>query len=768
MVYNITQVSVEDLLNTFVPGPDIPESRIKDLYCFENTSSRLEPGGGLNPHIRRLIHSVTSLQQKGEEEPRNSLVVREIASSISNNPESDGASGEFAEDGKTATCVDVGVFFDNDRFNGIISKSPEELGKKRKAYEMDVEQREDFVGRFSWAEILVPIEVEVDVTKSTFYFDDDPTKFLRLDTEDDREAVGHIGEHVRQIFGYQHRVHVYAVCVCKDRARLLYFDRQGALVSEPFTYGTRKNLTLHTFFYRLSHMSREQLGFDPTVVPANPDDVKAMLAYASNAPTDHIKQQIYRTLSVDPKCPEVKTSTQWPAYELAMCGKRYIIARPTFASPALYGRCTRGYLAYDIEGRAVRFLKDSWRPDLERVQPEHEVYERLKARGVTENVLTCLGYENVPNSDGSWQLTRTHKLINPSRAAHGHYRILFEQVCRPLIDFTDFKELTMLICDAIYAHCCAWEEAGILHRDVSVNNIMIFEFVGADGKVERRGMLCDWDLCKYVEQMESSQKSRTINRTGTWYFRSALSVLFPGKPYYLSDDIESFIHVYHYCVLRFHLTDISNLLSTHVTDIYEFVDIRESDGAHIGSAKKFKQMRSSKPPMDVLGNPTLDDFLTELAQLYSRHYSMINIHSYREAYNPIQVKPVKLTKKGFSREYPNLKRPRSDDSLQLVEAEEPKATQVAPRRTMDVNGPLRDHYELLKLFVRYTSDPLDEEKEGPGVRWPDVTTKCEDWFKGTSLAPHKNNAFSSSTSKSSQDVEEGRPGKKRKGMLALY
>ncbi|RPD52350.1 hypothetical protein L227DRAFT_589697 [Lentinus tigrinus ALCF2SS1-6] len=658
--------------------------------------------------------------------------------------QSDGAS---SEDRKTATCVDVGVFFDNDRFNDIISKPAQELGKKRKMYEMDVEKCEDLVGRSSWADIIVPIEVEVDVTKSTFYFDDDPAKFLRTNTEDDREAVGHIGEHVRQIFGHQHRVHVYAVCVCKDRARLLYFDRQGALVSEPFTYGTRENLTLHTFFYSLSHMSREQLGFDPTVVPADPEDVKAMLAYAPDAPTDYIEQQIYHTLSVDPKRPEVKTSTQWPAYELTMCGKRYIIARPTFVSPALYGRCTRGYLAYDIEGRAVRFLKDSWRPDLERVQPEHEVYERLKARGgVTENVLTCLGYEDVPNSDGSWQLTRTHKLINPSRPARGHYRILFEEVCRPLIDFTDFEELAVLVCDAMYAHCCAWEGAGILHRDVSVNNIMIFEFVGDDGLVERRGMLCDWDLCKYAEQMESSQKSRTIDRTGTWSFRSALSVLFPGKPYYLSDDIESFIHVYHYCVLRFHLTSCTKTLARHVESVYEFVDVRQSDGAHIGSEDKLKQMKLSEPPMEVLGNPTLDAFLTELAQLYSRHYSMIDIDGYRETYDPIQVKPVNLSK-----------RRRSGESPRPAQSEEPKVTQVAPRRTMDANGPLRDHDALFKLFVKYTSDKNTE------VLWPEETTKREDLFKGTSLAHHKNNAFSSESFPTSQDVEEGRPGKKRKG-----
>lgn len=48
----------------------------------------------------------------------------------------------------------------------------------------------------------------------------------------------------------------------------------------------------------------------------------------------------------------------------------------------------------------------------------------------------------------------------------------------------------------VLAHRKAWESANILHRDVSVGNIMID--VESDEE-QPIGFLNDWDLCKYVE-----------------------------------------------------------------------------------------------------------------------------------------------------------------------------------------------------------------------------------------------------------------------------
>ncbi|TFK81249.1 hypothetical protein K466DRAFT_558117 [Polyporus arcularius HHB13444] len=778
MKFNMAQVTLQSFLEQYLPGKDdpgkdIPSQHLRKLHYVSKLRS-IKSEWKVNLHICKIGHAV-SVAYGLDEEADPPIATRDVSnwsvndkkhranSGTSTNAENSAKSasnqaGEAdpTEDPKTTTRVDVGVFLNDRRYDAYVVKDPDEFMKTSKMHKSNKIQRKDWVGNCSWADMVVPIEVKVDLSRSAFYFDDDPKKFLRTDSDEGREALGQIAEYVGQIFGHQHRKHLYAVYVHKNRARLLFFDRQGCVVSEPFNYGTRSDLTLHTFFWRIASMTREELGFDPTVVPAEKEDVQAMLKYAPNAPTDYIEQQIYHALSRDPDdLDSGPTSTQWPPYQLTMCGKRYIIGRPTFASPALYGRCTRGYLAYDIDDNVVRFIKESWRLDLKRMQPEHEVYERLKSKGVTDGVLTCLAYEDVPNSDGSWQLTRTHGTIHRSRPARGHYRILIVQVCRPLTDFADFKELAMLMVDALYAHRSAWVIARILHRDVSVSNIMIYE-VGR-GKVIRVGILCDWDLCKYAEQMSPDQQPRTPDRTGTWYYRSALSLQFPGKPYMLSDDVESFVHVYHCCVLRFHETDLTGGdLATHVESTYDAVRVRESDGAHIGGKHKLKQMLSSEPPMLAFNNLTLHQLLVDIAMLCSEHYSTIDIGLLRQTYDPTPKGPHDLEEKLESRTAKFAKRPRVESA--------PSKRSFVVRNGVAAKPLLHNHEALFDLFVRYTSGVPDAE--GNVVRWPKTNTKCTDLFKGTRVAPRKNNNFSSSYPSNdygyNQDGDE-RPTKRRKG-----
>ena len=58
------------------------------------------------------------------------------------------------------------------------------------------------------------------------------------------------------------------------------------------------------------------------------------------------------------------------------------------------------------------------------------------------------------------------------------------------------------------AHEMAWKLAKILHRDVSNSNILIHEFI-RDGKVHRRGILSDWDLCVFATDLSD----RTFDQT---------------------------------------------------------------------------------------------------------------------------------------------------------------------------------------------------------------------------------------------------------------
>ena len=117
--------------------------------------------------------------------------------------------------------------------------------------------------------------------------------------------------------------------------------------------------------------------------------------------TPCVREQRYRAMCVDPTkvetgLPPAPTSTQWPLQRVSRADGSYVlIGRPRWASPFLFGRCTRGYVVYDRAKAEAYFMKDSWPVDHPEARGEDEVYERLAAAGV-ENVLTCYGGEEVP------------------------------------------------------------------------------------------------------------------------------------------------------------------------------------------------------------------------------------------------------------------------------------------------------------------------------------------------------------------------------------
>lgn len=64
--------------------------------------------------------------------------------------------------------------------------------------------------------------------------------------------------------------------------------------------------------------------------------------------------------------------SSWPRYKLRV-GKEervFLVGKPIFFSSAMFGRATRGYVAVDAKTRRFVFLKDSWRPFYQGVDPE--------------------------------------------------------------------------------------------------------------------------------------------------------------------------------------------------------------------------------------------------------------------------------------------------------------------------------------------------------------------------------------------------------------
>jgi len=134
---------------------------------------------------------------------------------------------------------------------------------------------------------------------------------------------------------------------------------------------------------------------------------------------------------------------------------------------------------------------------------------------------------------------------------HSHYRLILDDIGRDLTSFTTTKELVETMTGAFQAHTEAFEKAGILHRDISIGNIIISD---------RGGLLIDWDLSKDIKDLEKISQQPI----GTWQFISARLLQARGPAVHTqTDDWESFFHVLCWTVLRFTKHELSSAQLSH-------------------------------------------------------------------------------------------------------------------------------------------------------------------------------------------------------------
>ncbi|KAI0064457.1 hypothetical protein BV25DRAFT_1914183 [Artomyces pyxidatus] len=380
---------------------------------------------------------------------------------------------------------------------------------------------------------------------------------------------GDLATHARgQIISYAHaqsshqfRTSLVSVCLMGEFARLLRFDSSGATVTERFNW-RHDSSTLAEFFWRFTHSDPEGRGADTSVSEPTQDEMNLARA-ALNQMTDFyprsIRGDLHKFCVRDDRTGEL----------------HHVIAPMTSShAPSLVGRATSGYVAYDVERRKCVYLKDSWRIDDPEFKKEGEIYHDLHTAGVP-NIPILAFAGDLRDSLGERQTTRTPLYVQRPWACktrrltwHSHYRIAFDTIALPLSCFKSTRQLCSVIRDTIRAHWIAFTVARILHRDVSAGNIMMTK----DGK----GLLIDWDLSKALVGDEEVEKARAEWRTGTWQFISGLRLLLPHKTHEYSDDLESFLHVLSYNLLRYRPTNFESLSG----DLRELFDQSRQDNVN--------------------------------------------------------------------------------------------------------------------------------------------------------------------------------------------
>ncbi|KAN0109121.1 hypothetical protein V8E52_009643 [Russula decolorans] len=361
------------------------------------------------------------------------------------------------------------------------------------------------------------------------------------------KICGQLNSYATALHHSQFRVFSFGVVLYGEKGRLLRWDRSGVIYTEAFKWKEQPD-TLFEFFWRLNFLSPVDRGYDTTVTPVTDDDDETKAALSklrTHRGWEKLKKDNLRRILVHDDC---ATDGQL---------RTYITPGAIWDTNALFGRCTFGYIAYDVAASKLVYLKDFWRTDLPRIQKEGDVYRKLHdanvpnipALGPTGDVLLSpdhaktfpLAVQRTKTQDYVKGSGRRHEWcpVRPTVEPYVHYRLVLETLGQPLNTFNSTRQLCEVIRDAIHAHTAAYERTRILHRDISAANILIND--------SGSGMLIDWDLSKEIK--EGDKKPRQHSRTGTWQFISISRLHNPStRPHQVSDDLESFFWVLLYQV----------------------------------------------------------------------------------------------------------------------------------------------------------------------------------------------------------------------------
>ncbi|KAI0085030.1 hypothetical protein BDY19DRAFT_1050818 [Irpex rosettiformis] len=356
-----------------------------------------------------------------------------------------------------------------------------------------------------------------------------------------RKIRGQLILYATEVFGHQQRTHLFQLLIFGQFARFIYFDHSGAIVSESVDYVEDSSLLVE-FMWRFNHMSDVERGRDPTTAPALPGE-KTQFNAAVEGFLDNMKNPGQLVLpNADHTMSGKYPITKMLVKENDDNKMEVLIRRPTVKSHSVLGRATQGYVAVDAQNSEVLFLKDSWRVHHELAKTESEIYRILERYGVPHIPrMICGGDVQGPGENDPVQTTKTVQWIQrqdlPVGYAHmrdhTHHRIV-QRIAYPIEAATSSKQYTRAFYNVVQVIGQAdGDECKILHRDISIGNVMLS---GEDGE-DNVGLLGDWDHARVTIPGEPHEHQKY--RTGTWLFMSIGLLQNPKKAHEIIDDFES-------------------------------------------------------------------------------------------------------------------------------------------------------------------------------------------------------------------------------------
>ncbi|OBZ74005.1 hypothetical protein A0H81_06517 [Grifola frondosa] len=341
--------------------------------------------------------------------------------------------------------------------------------------------RLDYVAKPSWAWVDIPIEVKHNL--KTAPFSQKEKEDWLPNNDEARKSRGQLADYTRQILAHQHRQFFFMIIFIRDHARLVRWDRVGAIVSKPFNYVKSPNI-LGRFVYQYANMTAAQRGFDPTAILATAEEIEILRSYVESVTniSDYVESYLKDVLRLHVH--------GWPIYKIELISgeskpeegntmgrknarggtkrrgggamtadqtkedfkQHLLVGHALDYSRSPTGRGTKCFTAYDMMTHQAVLLKDTWRPVSAEIWTEGEVYERLHSKGV-RYIATVLHCDDVGGTQPQQTLTQEWtRERHPNILRRNHHRLVFAEIGRPLHTYQCALEMAEAVYCALLAH----------------------------------------------------------------------------------------------------------------------------------------------------------------------------------------------------------------------------------------------------------------------------------------------------------------------------
>ncbi|KAK2761092.1 hypothetical protein CKAH01_16387 [Colletotrichum kahawae] len=390
--------------------------------------------------------------------------------------------------------------------------------------------------RYHWKQILVPGELKSNPSADTA-----------------SKAWLDLGRYAREVLAAQDtRRFALGFTLCGSFMRVWAFDRIGAVASERFNInedGQQFVCTRLGFLW----MDEEALGFDPTVMTLNGE---RFIEIERNGSTERI---VIDGVILRARCVAGRAATCWKAHPEGHPETPLVIKD----SWQYLERGEEGELLREVTNKGLRNVARYYHHETVQVHGTNDDILNNVRRGLDVTAATNYrpGRQMPPSNiakdaprkgrsstsrkrpssqtDSALPPSKRSCSVSPTKAAsippnRVHRRIILQDYGKPIYKASSRSSLLAALVGCIEGHESLYK-AGILHRDISINNLMINEDSDNPSWPE---FLIDLDLA-IREQREGASGAK--GKTGTRAFMAIGALL--GEQHSFMHDLESFFWV---------------------------------------------------------------------------------------------------------------------------------------------------------------------------------------------------------------------------------